>query len=74
VFHNLVPLDQGDQMIGKKISEFFNSSQNINIKPLETFKYLTTNHVLKLLAHLEKVKLFLWAPSFLVEITMSFQK
>jgi hypothetical protein len=44
---------QGDQMIGKNSPNFFISSQNINIKPLETFEYLTTNHVLKLLTQVK---------------------
>jgi hypothetical protein len=40
--------DQCDQMIGKKtLPKFSISSQNIDIKSLETFKYLTTDHVLK---------------------------
>jgi len=39
---------QGDQKIWKKSPKFSISSQNINIKPLETSRYLTANHVLKL--------------------------
>jgi hypothetical protein len=49
----LLPNDQGGQTIGKKFAQFLISSQNINIKPLETFKYLTTNHVLKLLTQVK---------------------
>ncbi len=44
---------QGDQMIGKNSPNFLISSQNSNIKPLETFKYLTTNPVLKLLTQVK---------------------
>jgi hypothetical protein len=44
---------QDDQMIGKNSPNFLISSQNSNIKPLETFEYLTTNHVLKLLTQVK---------------------
>jgi hypothetical protein len=45
-------------MIGKNSPNFLISSQNIMIKPLETFKYLTTNHVLKLLTQVKMQNYF----------------
>jgi hypothetical protein len=53
LLYSLSNHNQGDQMIQKKLPNFSISSQNINIKTFESFKDLTTNHVLKLLTQVK---------------------